>query len=153
MNFITHNKAYSLYPRATFLEGRSVVLRGYDTGRVMYATQGWQQLETLTIAESRDLTSSFAMGSRRIGDHKCWTVTLPPTSDPTIDSKEDYIDSNTWTLHHRGPTRGQIPLIHLWAIVKDDKILKNIYVLDTHSLSKSTRFLKSIKDSEHYGQR
>ena len=110
-------------------------------------------MDYLTSSESRNPSSSFPNGSRRIGDHTCWTIILPPTSHPSIDSIEDYMDSNTWTLHHRKPERGQISAIHLWVIMKDVKMLENTYILDPNKLTFSTNFWMSFKSSEHYGKR
>ncbi|KIM41069.1 hypothetical protein M413DRAFT_47916, partial [Hebeloma cylindrosporum] len=101
MNFITHNKAYSIYPHATFIERRSLSLHQSEhasAGILKYETRGWSNVEYLDPIEYSNPASSFAKGSRRIGDRKCWTISLSPTLIPEIDIQRDFMESNTWTL-------------------------------------------------------
>ena len=103
MNIITHDKAYSIYPRATFIERRSLVYNRSENsfeGRSKYESRGWIQLPYLEAYDYDNPFSSFARGSRRLGDRKCWTINLLPT----IDSHKDYMDSNTWFLHYIKPS-------------------------------------------------
>ena len=102
MNFITHEKAYSLYPRATFEERRSLkFLHGSaarDKAYTKYAERGWKMLDGIAGEDFHDLNSSLARGSRRVGDSKTWTIPILPkigTSFP-----EGLTETNSWSLRY-----------------------------------------------------
>lgn len=103
MNLITHEKAYSLYPRSTFEERRS--LHSSDgswradsqmVAKNKYAGRGWLIVDRLTQAEIDDRTSAFAYGRRVIGDQYCWTVDLLPK---LADLPQGFVESNSWGLY------------------------------------------------------
>jgi hypothetical protein len=104
MNFITHEKAYSLYPRATFEERRSLV---HSSGaswredaravaRTKYAGRGWLIVNRLTQAEIDNRTSAFAYGRRVVGDQYCWTLDVLPK---LADLPQGFVESNSWGLY------------------------------------------------------
>lgn len=90
MNFITHSHAFSLYPRATFVEHRSLVCPtiGSDAtaAKAKYQERGWNMVN-LTAEEARSPSSDFRHrhSPRWIGDSSCWTITLPPLSHPVTE--------------------------------------------------------------------
>lgn len=103
MNFITHEKAYSLYPRPTFEERRS--LHSSDgswrkdsqaVARTKYAARGWVIVNRLTQAEIDNRTSAFAYGRRVVGDQYCWTMDLLPKF---ADLPQGFVESNSWGLY------------------------------------------------------
>jgi hypothetical protein len=99
MNLITHEKAYALYPKATFEEHRSLMYSTeglkQDTARKKYISRGWSMVERLTAEELMDRKSAFAPGHRRhVGDSKCWTIPLYPK----LDLSKASVESNTWRL-------------------------------------------------------
>lgn len=103
MNLITHEKAYSLYPRGTFKERRSLALYREDSneeaakiGRDKYVARGWTLVEELTQDEMADPTSAFSSGSRFVGDSKCWTIPILPK----LDLPASYIEMNSWNLRY-----------------------------------------------------
>jgi len=134
MNVITHNRAYSIYPRATFIEQCSLVYnRSEDSmeGWSKYEQQGWIQIPFLEANNYDNPFSSFTRGSQHIGDNKCWTIEL----DPTISTSQDYMDSNTWYLHYIKPNMGfgmdwRVFVTHHWELVKGEDMFKNIYLMD-----------------------
>ncbi|KAF8961523.1 hypothetical protein BDZ97DRAFT_1733677 [Flammula alnicola] len=101
MNIITHEKAYSLYPKATFEQRRSLIIStegsNQETARKKYATRGWSMVEQLTHEEYRHSGSAFAQGGRYVGDSKCWTLPILPK----LDLPEGYMETNTWELVHQ----------------------------------------------------
>ncbi len=101
MNFITYEKAYSLYPGATFAARKSLVTGvtarpGHPsqlaTERALrkYKTRGWELYRRIT-KETR-----FPSGLRRVGDSKCWTMSILPK----FDFPPSTIEANTWKLDH-----------------------------------------------------
>ena len=74
MNLITYNGAYSLFPRATFDEGRSLVCctRSMDHEQAIekYEKRGWEIQKNITEQEQEAINSSFRVEDRWIGDEK-----------------------------------------------------------------------------------
>lgn len=102
MNIITHDKAYSLYPKATLEERRSLMYSTeglkQDSARKKYKKRGWSMVERLTVEELQDPVSAFTPGHRYVGDSKCWTI--PLSSPPLMDLPEGFIETNTWALKY-----------------------------------------------------
>ncbi|KAH7356851.1 hypothetical protein BKA65DRAFT_474646 [Rhexocercosporidium sp. MPI-PUGE-AT-0058] len=78
MNFITWNKAYSLFPDITFLKPREqhrLQNRDYLSAKFLdrYEQRGWKVANTIRPSE-RFPPSIYP--TRRIGDARCWTVAL-----------------------------------------------------------------------------
>ncbi|PPQ73352.1 hypothetical protein CVT24_012190 [Panaeolus cyanescens] len=101
MNIISHDHAYCLYPKATLLQKRSLVI--YRPGFAehhsqdaldKYRRRGW----TMVVSPEREdyalSTSAFRIGNRHIGDNLCWTI---PLGRPSTAS-DDLIEANSWTL-------------------------------------------------------
>ena len=102
MNFITHEKAYSLYPWATFEERRSLHssdaswrMDSQTVARTKYAGRGWLIVNRLTQAEIDNRTSAFPDGRRVVGDQYCWTMDLLPK---LADLPQGFVESNSWGL-------------------------------------------------------
>jgi len=97
MNLITHDKAYSIFPRETFEDRRSLIFvkDGDSTvkARERYEERGWTFVEGYEI-QQRDPLSAFGKGIRRLGDSKCWSVSLHPDQDRT----KSVAESNSWKL-------------------------------------------------------
>ncbi|KDR69023.1 hypothetical protein GALMADRAFT_145762 [Galerina marginata CBS 339.88] len=108
MNVITHEKAYSLYPRATFDQRRALsyippATELNDTearkiAQLKYVSRGWQIVDQITDDEFRDPGSVFAPGERHLGDSKCWTLPILPK----LELPESNIEANSWSLLYRG---------------------------------------------------
>jgi len=134
MNIITHNKAYALYPKATFEERRSLMYSTegmwQDTARKKYNDRGWSMVERLTVEEFRDRRSSFAPGNRYVGDSSCWTI--PLASSPGImDLPEGFIESNTWALKYDADL---IPIMSFRVLLTD--CLKYSYLVVDEELAR-----------------
>jgi len=102
MNLITHERAYSLYPHATFEEGRSLVISTegskQESARKKYAERGWTMVKTGQDEDIQHARSDFTPCRRHIGDSRCWTIPILPK----LDLPEDLMATNTWELKY-GP--------------------------------------------------
>ncbi|KAF8961522.1 hypothetical protein BDZ97DRAFT_1828663 [Flammula alnicola] len=99
MNIITHDKAYSLFPRGTFEERRSLIYIADNrcaAARAKYASRGWAQSRDITRDEFDDPRSAFSRGDRFPGDSKCWTMPILPK----LDLPEGYMESNSWKVEY-----------------------------------------------------
>jgi len=151
MNVISHEKAYSLYPRGTFNERRSLVLPRQDeneersrAAREKYIARGWNMVQALTRDEILDPTSAFFPGGRYVGDSKCWTIPILPK----LQLPEGYIGTNSWDLNH-----------NTWADNADisftylvDPLLRHSYLVKETSLRRYIlpRLLKDVKGEDEY---
>ncbi|KAF5317751.1 hypothetical protein D9619_012541 [Psilocybe cf. subviscida] len=104
MNLITHDKAYCLFPRATLEERRALTYLSPSTGSEAkkssyhkYTGRGWELLNSITRDEFDNPYSSFARGTRFIGDGKCWTVPVLPLRR---DLPESTVDINSFALEY-----------------------------------------------------
>jgi hypothetical protein len=119
MNLITHNKAYSIYPRATFFERRSLThLHPTKDFKALlkYENRGWTLVHSFHPKDYASPSSSFAVGPRRLGDKRCWTIDLLPVMDlPRGD-----IESNTWSFGTAIIRKREVTLypIHNWILRK-----------------------------------
>lgn len=98
MNFIAYDKAYSLYPKRTFITRQSLVL----TDRILQSENALQKYETrgwvIVYAAKKmvnDSKSRFGAKTRQVGDSKCWTIPILPKLDLPLST----VEGNTWTLH------------------------------------------------------
>jgi hypothetical protein len=100
MNLITHDTAYSLYPRATFEERRPLVHHADTIDRAQaltkYKGRGWTVVMKISVEESQDPRSAFSVGMRYLGDRKCWTLPLTPK----IDMAAGHMETHTWALSY-----------------------------------------------------
>lgn len=124
MNLITHNKAYSIFPRATFEERRSLIHLQHAEStvqpRTKYERRGWRFITDIDDDEIRNTTSAFSVGSRHLGDSKCWTIHLYPE----LDHSPMFWEANSWTLdydQHSHP-------MHFWGLLQ--RRLHFSYLLD-----------------------
>jgi len=101
MNLITHERAYSLYPHATFEERRSLVISTegskQESARKKYEERGWVMVKNGQDEDTRNVASDFTQCRRYIGDSRCWTVPVLPK----LDLPEDFMATNTWELKYR----------------------------------------------------
>ena len=124
MNLITHNKAYSIFPRATFEERRSLIHVQHEESAVQahrkYEKRGWQFITEIDEDEIQNTTSAFADGPRHLGDSKCWTIHL----HPELNHSPMFWEANSWRLHygvHAHP-------MHAWGLIR--RSLHFSYLLD-----------------------
>ncbi|KJA14352.1 hypothetical protein HYPSUDRAFT_49268 [Hypholoma sublateritium FD-334 SS-4] len=98
MNIITHNKAYSFFPRATFGDRRRSLKNSMNTSsgtQVAYAkyeSREWEIIGTIDRDDFDGANAAFPTGLRRVGDSKCWTIPIYPD----LALPEGYIESNAW---------------------------------------------------------
>lgn len=84
INFISHNKAFALFPRQTFIQKRGFLLRDLDeqVGELLrkYEKRGWT-FEDLQESYADSAGNHTIEGDRWVGDKKCWTIEL---QDPLV---------------------------------------------------------------------
>jgi hypothetical protein len=112
MNIISYEKAYSLYPRATFEERRSLICATLgphqEPARQKYIVRGWTMLYSVTQAEQNYESSAFRTGLRRIGDRFSWIIPLSLEGVDLARPRNLHINSfpcdnlaaHTWCLSH-----------------------------------------------------
>ncbi|KAF9523241.1 hypothetical protein CPB83DRAFT_878066 [Crepidotus variabilis] len=99
MNVITHEQAYAFYPKATFIDHRSLKYSCLDVDRSevhnKYADRGWTMIDRLNKCELETSNSEFTVGARHVGDSFCWTIDLLPK----MNLPEAHIEINSWELN------------------------------------------------------
>ncbi|PPQ66092.1 hypothetical protein CVT24_000206 [Panaeolus cyanescens] len=101
MNFITYDKAYSLYPQATFEERRSLLTRDSRLGDsfTKYQGRGWTMIPRITSwAEREDPNAAFGASRRFVGDEKCWVLPIHPPLSISHTTQTTAIEANSWAL-------------------------------------------------------
>ncbi|KAF9530850.1 hypothetical protein CPB83DRAFT_892134 [Crepidotus variabilis] len=104
MNIITHEKAYALYPKATFDDHLSVKHStaggNQDAARQKYADRGWTMVDNLSADKIED--SEFTHKPRHVGDRFCWQIDLVPK----LELPESSIEINSWLFYggHEDPS-------------------------------------------------
>jgi len=135
MNLITHDKAYSIFPRATFENRRSLMFVKDDDSTVKarekYEERGWTFVKRFEI-EQHDLFSGFGKGIRRLGDSKCWSISL----DPDQDRKKSTWESNSWKLVY-GDSLTPTPM-NIWLLFDNPDIYRFTYLMN-HTLARRLR--------------
>ena len=75
MNLITYYGAYSLYPKATFEERRTLICAtvvDHERAIQKYQSRGWKLQFTIPREEQINTGSSLRFEDRWVGDNKCW---------------------------------------------------------------------------------
>ncbi|KAF9553217.1 hypothetical protein CPC08DRAFT_822453 [Agrocybe pediades] len=107
MNVITHDRAYAVFPRATFDEHKTMInlpasaRRGSHRAREelaleKYKQRGWEIISSISPTEFQDPKFMFSHGTRRLGDSKCWTIPL----NPKLGLPERCMETSSWALHY-----------------------------------------------------
>ncbi|KAE9402677.1 hypothetical protein BT96DRAFT_990910 [Gymnopus androsaceus JB14] len=99
MNIISHSHAYSLYPRATFIDriaSRNIKFRGlrtrHEAAREKYRQRGWELIDIPSASVALRRCPEFS-DARCVGDSACWVIRLP--SQTTYGP--DPIRINSWS--------------------------------------------------------
>jgi len=159
MNIITHKKAYSIYPRATFIERRSLAniyrdgSHSDEEALTKYRERGWKQLRHLYVNDYANPTSSFRKGIRALGDRQCWSINL----QPSINTEEDYMESNTWNFGYiqsrfRERSYDRVLGKHDWKVLKDVQLFDHAYLSDIDRMFFTREMIKQHKANEFYGK-
>lgn len=105
LNYITWNKAVSLYPCATFERRRSLILTenlSFAVAQAKYLARGFTFQDTLTPDEAKS-PGPFQAGPRYVGDKRTWilnleTESIPSTSVPASRRVYDPETIHSWDL-------------------------------------------------------
>jgi hypothetical protein len=135
MNLITHNKAYSIFPRATFKDRCSLMFESkvrdsMVKARDKYEKRGWTFVEGYEI-QQHDPLSGFRKGIRRLGDSKCWSISLDANQDRT---RSDW-DLNSWKLMYAG---NNFTPVNIWVLFDYPSIFRFTYLMN-HTLVRRHR--------------
>jgi len=126
MNLITHDKAYSIFPRATFEDRRSLIFdKDGDSAakaRAKYEERSWTFVEGLEV-QRRGPFSPFSKGTRRLGDSKCWSISL----DPQKDRNTSVWDSNSWKLVYVG---NNATPTNIWVLLDCPSVFHFTYLVN-----------------------
>lgn len=140
MNVITHNMAYSIFPRMTFSARRSVKfahnLFSLSRSEFIFEKYGWREAMSYELEDQLH----FEQGFRHLTDSKCWTIRLCPSIDPHL----NFIESNTWSLRYEK----YLPPKHFWSLLDDPNQLRFAYVVDTNLASTIRTQLESRFNKE-----
>ncbi|KAI1638414.1 hypothetical protein F4809DRAFT_599895 [Biscogniauxia mediterranea] len=98
VNFISWNKAYSIFPRSTFLSHETVPLKVMDeyfgTLHSKYSRRGWRMRTESVMVEGLSLPDPLGSlakkGNRRVGDRDTWIIKLD-TSSVAKPPKPDFV--------------------------------------------------------------
>jgi len=135
MNLITHDKAYSIFPQATFEDRRSLVFVNEGDSaikaREKYEERGWTFVEGYEV-QPLDRRSPFAKGVRRLGDSKCWSISLHHENDGTACTS--HWDSNSWRLTFAKNR----PPMNVWVLLHNPSIFHFSYLVN-HRLAYRVR--------------
>ncbi|KAI5897198.1 uncharacterized protein SCHCODRAFT_01177179 [Schizophyllum commune H4-8] len=122
MNMITHDTAYSLYPRATFVDKRTLKTCKGDTREceavalAKYEQRGWEVVDKMSPIDALSHNTEFGKGFRYVGDEMTRIIKLNnPVSYP---GSSDKIKYNSWTLKYSEAVRprptSNDPIPHWW---------------------------------------
>ena len=101
LNYITWNKAVSLYPYATFEQRRSLILREnlrFPVALEKYLARGFTFQRSLTTGEAMS-PGPFQAGPRYVGDKKTWILQLETQSIPSASIPASRRLYNPETIH------------------------------------------------------
>lgn len=147
MNVISHDTAYSLYPRPTFETRRALVLprRGTSPASALakYVTRGWTLVAETDADADADIIaqeSSFKSGARWIDDSTSWVLPLPTEGVvPLRDKVPDPVAHTNWQLGYSyrvsGDTYGLFPKVNYCLVYS--LLLRHVYVLSDALLVKA----------------
>lgn len=139
MNVISLEKAYSLYPKATFEERCSLICASdgpkQEPAMEKYEQRGWKMIRD---APSDDLQSDFHFlcdSFRWMGDHHCWTIQLdvtgisdrlrPNAASPRL--LHDPVAASSWMLDHNPDDGGVMD----FKLTEDENLyLSYVYAID-----------------------
>jgi hypothetical protein len=139
MNFISWNKAYSLYPVPTFHGGFGVLMCAYSqiNEEEIIRLKDMLGIETFRLAGyGSRLEATLRKHSRHVGDSTCWVYQLPGSKFDTVlpfrhrEIEWDYHTGNSWTVAQPFEQGNMEPRYHLQCYQ-----FENIALIDTYTIS------------------
>lgn len=104
MNFITHDKVFSLYPYSTFCDRRLLVWNSVNTSAEWqavdkYLQRGWQVERLMFLHDMMNRPSELGVRKRWLGDSLCWSFNL--MTDRLNDAREpEHRAGLSWRLKY-----------------------------------------------------
>ncbi|KAF9032563.1 hypothetical protein BJ165DRAFT_1357782 [Panaeolus papilionaceus] len=117
MNIITHNKVYCLYPRATLIMRKSLIIYrpGLHPLHSLAAIEKYQQHSWDMISYADPLDIAFPSTAHCVGDQFCYCIPLGGPGEQG-DSDVNPVEGNTWQLRESSRNPGQF--IHSFVILR-----------------------------------
>ncbi|TFY78027.1 hypothetical protein EWM64_g5985 [Hericium alpestre] len=140
MNFISYDRAYSLFPWATFEERRSLMhTRNPERlaiAREKYIPRGWDVIRSLSDEERSDASSPFWQGYRII-DRSSWIIPLnmDGVESPGYGLSRDPVFLTTWNFqspHFGVGKKPQNPTFKETLV--QSPLLRYVYLFDHKAL-------------------
>src|ERR1700761_8672812 len=104
MNFITSDRAYALYPCATFVTRDSLIVETIRThqeaGRQKYFNRGWTRIPTSSLSSNSELGVRVA---RSLSDRFTWTMPIVAV-DADMEAIANFDLLTLWYLEYDGVT-------------------------------------------------
>ncbi|KAH9948727.1 hypothetical protein B0H21DRAFT_844604 [Amylocystis lapponica] len=130
MNVISYEKAYALYPRATFEERRSFICAKDSLPQEIiekYSTRGWEMMEWLKLPEAQRNKDNrtFRFGLRRVSDSQSWIIALDmagvvrPSSAFLPPLLQDPVGTASWKLRYNDHSGGSVDFDSFWFPILD----------------------------------
>ena len=123
MQIISAHHAISLYPFATIIQQRSLILTTRHSKesaiwKYKRENRGWEMVQEPTYSEVGNTfqMSDFRGCMRHVGDRLCWTIPLPPLSSNNMSSTSTPpLFANSWTLE-LWPDKCKIKFSLIWRV-------------------------------------
>ena len=116
MNVISFEKAYSLFPRGTLEERRSLICATDGPGQTKaiekYEQRGWTMVYALD-----DSDMAFSLGPRWISDDSAWTISLNTTDviNPYAPLPIDPVVGSNWEVARHPIFGGVMDFTYVWG--------------------------------------
>ncbi|KAI5927612.1 hypothetical protein F4810DRAFT_272395 [Camillea tinctor] len=159
VNFISWNKAYSIFPRSTFLSHETIPLKSMDeyfgSLHAKYSRRGWRMRTESVMVEGLSqpdpLGSLAKKGNRRVGDRDTWIIQLD-TSSVAKPSKPDFVLEYSCFQIAGLQTQGVgVRGLHEWNEVRSSLNL-SIYAgrFQSHSLRYNYTYSYDYEDPDYH---
>lgn len=127
MNFITWNKAYSIFPNITFVRHKTVPLRALDHLEqpyyIKYRERGFDLEPRVSTREKGEfvIRPGASYAQRRIGDRYTWTIKLD-TKDVEPATPDHLFESNSFSISEPISGHWVGPGCYSWCLIVADNI-------------------------------
>ncbi|KAJ6632211.1 hypothetical protein B0H10DRAFT_2206605 [Mycena sp. CBHHK59/15] len=151
MNILTHDHAYCLYPRSTFIYKNAVIIEtvgaGQEDGRQKYIDRGWEMIKAppMSVLASRGSELSIRAGTRWAGDTFTWTIPLRARRTAGISATPDLCPLNSWLLEYNGRLRAKTK----WAFLETTQLRFKYTIADRTALEEEWVAVRGASTSRY----
>ncbi|KAF9011197.1 hypothetical protein BDQ17DRAFT_1272684 [Cyathus striatus] len=143
MNFFTHDRAYSLYPKATFISRKTVGVKARSKrekdGLKKYASRGWEVITQECQIRRSELKGLFFLNKERHPrDEYCWQVPFSIEDiEPRYLCQHNPALYNSWVMERPLKTNDYSDYIMSSSYVLKHRALSNTYRVESRWLEKA----------------